>query len=68
MEKIQSSAHLRFLSLCLGCEPFEDVNHPRKLTYLYQKLNFIAISKWFHLTEKGDIMRKIYGRLRPWNP
>ncbi len=23
-------------------------NHPWKLTYLYQKFNFIAISRWFH--------------------
>jgi len=23
-------------------------NHPRKLTYLYQKFDIIAISTWFH--------------------
>jgi len=26
----------------------ENANHPRKLTYLYQKFDFIAISGWFH--------------------
>jgi hypothetical protein len=46
----------------------KNVNHPRELTYLYQKFDFIAISEWFHLTDKGDIMRKISGRIRLGNP
>ena len=30
---------------------------PGKLIYLYQKLESIAISEWFHPMEKGVIMR-----------
>jgi len=28
-------------------------NHPPKLTYLYQKSDFIAISRWFHSLENN---------------
>jgi hypothetical protein len=36
----------------------ENVNHPRKLTLIYQELSTIAISRSFHSVGKG-VMRKV---------